>query len=312
LKLELHPQKSKILKLEKGIDFLGFRIFYHHKLLGTNNNKRFERKLKEIKKEYVENKIQREQIIERLEGWLAYAKNADTYKKRKETIKKFNKFFPARTNQKIISVKKHENINQEMENAKADFTTQKTLQLFNQKHSIQEMAKIRGIKESTVWEHLAKLVEHHQLKQNLILSSKKIKEILKNIKTPDDKLKDIKERIADKTITYNEINIVLSNIKGKQKKKSINYYVNWYKKTNCHRKCYYNKAQRQICRIKFQQLIEQMPENKFTKNEFLEFFNNHTTICILSKKEKEQKVSWKQFQQQKNNRPSIKNFVEGT
>lgn len=47
LKLELHPNKSKILPLRNGINFLGYRIFYHHKLLRKSNLKKFERNLKE-------------------------------------------------------------------------------------------------------------------------------------------------------------------------------------------------------------------------------------------------------------------------
>ncbi|HIJ01218.1 TPA: hypothetical protein HA363_01070, partial [Candidatus Woesearchaeota archaeon] len=44
LSLELHPDKSKILKLQKGANFLGFRIFYNHKLIRKKNLKKFERK----------------------------------------------------------------------------------------------------------------------------------------------------------------------------------------------------------------------------------------------------------------------------
>lgn len=33
LELYLHPDKSKIIKLQRGIGFLGFRIFFHHKLV---------------------------------------------------------------------------------------------------------------------------------------------------------------------------------------------------------------------------------------------------------------------------------------
>ena len=33
LKLELHPEKSRIIPLSKGIDFVGFRNFYYYKLL---------------------------------------------------------------------------------------------------------------------------------------------------------------------------------------------------------------------------------------------------------------------------------------
>jgi len=42
LDLELHPDKSQILKLEKGISFLGFRVFYYHKLLVQKNMRKFE------------------------------------------------------------------------------------------------------------------------------------------------------------------------------------------------------------------------------------------------------------------------------
>ncbi len=54
--------------------------------------------------------------------------------------------------------------------------------------------------------------------------------ILKAIKTPNDKLKDIKSRLNNNSISYNGINIVLANIKGKHKKKNITYFIEWYKK----------------------------------------------------------------------------------
>ena len=37
LKIELHTQKSRIIHLSKGVDFVGFRNFYHHKLLRKRN-----------------------------------------------------------------------------------------------------------------------------------------------------------------------------------------------------------------------------------------------------------------------------------
>ena len=38
LKLELHPDKSKIVSLSRGIDFVGFRNFYYYKLLRKRNS----------------------------------------------------------------------------------------------------------------------------------------------------------------------------------------------------------------------------------------------------------------------------------
>lgn len=39
--LELHSEKSKIVPLAKGIDFVGFRNFYHYKLLRARNIRKF-------------------------------------------------------------------------------------------------------------------------------------------------------------------------------------------------------------------------------------------------------------------------------
>ncbi|MEK6889438.1 MAG: RNA-directed DNA polymerase [Nanoarchaeota archaeon] len=39
LKIELHPHKSKIIPLSNGIDFVGFRNFYHFKILRRRNIK---------------------------------------------------------------------------------------------------------------------------------------------------------------------------------------------------------------------------------------------------------------------------------
>src|SRR3989344_4798312 len=45
LKLELHPNKSKIISLTKPINFVGFRIFYYYKLLKKFNRKNIQEKL---------------------------------------------------------------------------------------------------------------------------------------------------------------------------------------------------------------------------------------------------------------------------
>jgi len=88
LKLELHPDKSKIILLEKGITFLGYRIFYYHKLLKKNNLRR----RKFILLNY--NNLDYNKIYSSFEGWLAYAKRANTSNLRKKLIRKFEKLFP--------------------------------------------------------------------------------------------------------------------------------------------------------------------------------------------------------------------------
>ena len=298
LDLKLHPDKSQILKLEKGIGFLGFRIFYHHKLLARKNMRRFEKKMEGIKHEYSEGKIDREKVIERLEGWLAYASHANTHKYRKRLTSKFNCSFPARQEMTISSVKKHENFSHKIEASKIEFSQQKTSYLLKNGKTIRQIAELRGIREGTVWAHIARLIENHQVALKSVIPTQKITAILASIKSPDDKLKDIKDRLTDDSISYDEIDCVIASIIGKHKKKSINYLLTWYRKTNCARKCYHNKNQRQECRMKFQQLAVNSIEIRFTRNEFLEFFNNHVTICALPESEKKRIMSWKEFKQQ--------------
>ncbi|MBI5001860.1 hypothetical protein HZC31_00580 [Candidatus Woesearchaeota archaeon] len=94
LQLELHPTKSKILTLNNGITFLGFRIFFHHTLVRKKNVWKFKRKLKALKKMYAKGKIGREKVIESLEGWIAHVSHANTYKYRRKVVRTFNILFP--------------------------------------------------------------------------------------------------------------------------------------------------------------------------------------------------------------------------
>ena len=84
LKIELHPGKSKIIPLSKGVDFVGFRNFAHFKLLRKRNIRRMIKKMhmfKEGKKEFCS-------FVESYQGWEAYASLADTYKLRKNMKRK--------------------------------------------------------------------------------------------------------------------------------------------------------------------------------------------------------------------------------
>ncbi len=93
LRLELHQDKSKIFSLYRGVDLLGFRCFYYFKLLRKRNIKQFSKRLETLKEKYNLELITYEQIMLNIEGWFAYALWADTYKLRKEIIKKVNVMF---------------------------------------------------------------------------------------------------------------------------------------------------------------------------------------------------------------------------
>ena len=49
LGLELHPDKSKIREIHRGIDFLGFRVFSNHRILKKSSVRKLQRKLTSFK-----------------------------------------------------------------------------------------------------------------------------------------------------------------------------------------------------------------------------------------------------------------------
>ncbi len=76
LELELHREKSRIISLSKGIDFVGFRNFYYFRLLRERNLKNMLNKVKM----FSDGKLNYEKLLESFQGWQAYAKWADAYK----------------------------------------------------------------------------------------------------------------------------------------------------------------------------------------------------------------------------------------
>ena len=295
LALELHPDKSKIIKFSNGTNFLGFRIFSEFRLIRKRNLRKFEKEFLMLKELYQKGAVEREKVIEIFQGWIAYVSHADTYKYRRHITRLFNKYFPIDNNTEIKNSKKHDNFTKKIESADYQFTTQKTLQLLKKGLNIQKIAQQRSIKESTVWNHFANLIEYNQLSVWRMLPKTKILKILPNIYSPEDKLKDIKERIKDDSINYDEINCVLASVKYENKKKNIVKQVKWYKNNYCFRKCFRNPEQREKCSKKFNTLIYKNKNMAINKKEFLELFNNHLNICVLPEQEKLRYISWKEF-----------------
>ena len=78
LSLQLHEQKSKIISLYRGIDFLGFRNFSRHKLLRKRSIRKMQKKI--VK--YSNGKIIFSEIFDSFKGWSAHAQWANTSKVR--------------------------------------------------------------------------------------------------------------------------------------------------------------------------------------------------------------------------------------
>ena len=85
LKIELHNEKSRIMQLKQGIDFLGFRHFYYYSILKKNKRRFLREKINLIIKEYKETNNY-ERLMQKLEAILAHVENCDSFNLRKKLI----------------------------------------------------------------------------------------------------------------------------------------------------------------------------------------------------------------------------------
>ncbi|MBI5332221.1 MAG: RNA-directed DNA polymerase [Candidatus Aenigmarchaeota archaeon] len=86
LKLELHPEKTKIIPIYHGTPFLGFRVYYYHKLLKKSNIRNFMRRLEEFRILHEQGQMTNEKIDESIAGWHAYAMHGNTHNLRKSCL----------------------------------------------------------------------------------------------------------------------------------------------------------------------------------------------------------------------------------
>ena len=92
LRLELHPDKSKIFPLYHGVNFLGFKIFYFYKRARKRNVNHFKSRLEVLKGSYKNGDIPKDKFISRVEGWFAYIIWGDTYRLRKKLAQDIEEF----------------------------------------------------------------------------------------------------------------------------------------------------------------------------------------------------------------------------
>lgn len=93
LKIELHPEKTAVVPLWNGITLLGFRVFRHCRLLKKSNARRIWGRLERFKEKCDAGEMSRKDVVRSLNGWLAYAKFANSYNLRKKVAARFNRLF---------------------------------------------------------------------------------------------------------------------------------------------------------------------------------------------------------------------------
>jgi len=84
LRLKLHPRKNTIFPVEKGIRFLGYRVFPTHRLLAKENVWRFLRRVRRMQADYRDGDMTLPEIKQRLMSWLGHARQADTHRLREQ------------------------------------------------------------------------------------------------------------------------------------------------------------------------------------------------------------------------------------
>ncbi|MBL7045010.1 MAG: hypothetical protein ISR98_00200 [Parcubacteria group bacterium] len=79
LKLILHPNKVSIHKLHNGIDYLGYIVLPHYKLLRTKTKNRIYKNLKRRILEYKTKKISENTVERSLQSYLGALSHSNSY-----------------------------------------------------------------------------------------------------------------------------------------------------------------------------------------------------------------------------------------
>ena len=100
--MELHPNKSKIIPVYKGVGFLGFNVFYYHRIIKKSNMRRFKKKLHHESIKLAVGDLNYGNFINGLQGWFGYAMWANTYKLRTNIVKIIDHSLKIQNNKALI------------------------------------------------------------------------------------------------------------------------------------------------------------------------------------------------------------------
>ena len=73
-----------IIPLRNGVTLVGFRAFYHYRLLKKSNQNRIRRRLCRFREKLGQGKITKEHTLLSMAGWQGYAMMGNTYGLRQE------------------------------------------------------------------------------------------------------------------------------------------------------------------------------------------------------------------------------------
>ncbi len=93
LKIELHPDKTKIIPLEEGVPLLGFRCFFHFRILKKSNVRRVFSRLALFRAKYAAGEMEQSRISLSNSGWQGYAMMGNTYNLRQQVHAEIGSIF---------------------------------------------------------------------------------------------------------------------------------------------------------------------------------------------------------------------------
>jgi RNA-directed DNA polymerase len=89
LKLETNA-KTQIFPISvekgRGLDFLGYRIYSHHRLLRKSSVKSIKTKLKKYRNQYFNHELSISDVNKKIQSWLGHASHADSYNLRRALL----------------------------------------------------------------------------------------------------------------------------------------------------------------------------------------------------------------------------------
>ena len=84
LRLKLHENKSRIFRVDEGVDFLGYRIYQDYMKVRKSIVKRYRHKLNKMVKEYSKRKLSLEDVNSSIQSWIGHVKHAASFRLREE------------------------------------------------------------------------------------------------------------------------------------------------------------------------------------------------------------------------------------
>jgi retron-type reverse transcriptase len=86
-RLSVHKDKCQVIKVDAGIDFLGYRIFPTHRLVRKSNVRRYKRKLRNMRQRYANAELEFKEITQRVMSWMGHIRWADSFHLRQQIFK---------------------------------------------------------------------------------------------------------------------------------------------------------------------------------------------------------------------------------